>query len=43
MFICEKEGENIIEFESWDVTFLYNNFSRQREVGQDLYLYETRD
>ena len=43
VFIGEKKGGNIIEFESRDVTFLYNNFPRQRQIGEDLLLHETND
>ena len=39
----EKEGGNITEFESRDITFLENDFPRQGQIGEDLLLYETND
>jgi hypothetical protein len=43
VFIDEQSSENIIEFESQDVIFLENEFSRKIEIGQDFSLYEEQE
>ena len=43
VFIGENESESVTEFESRDVTFLENKFSKRGDVDQDLSLFEMKD
>ena len=43
VFIGENESGSVTEFESWDATFLENEFPRKGDVDQDLSLFEMED
>ena len=43
VFIGEQENNTVIEFESRDVVFIENEFSKLGDVGQDFTLYETQE
>ena len=43
IFISESENGSVTEFESWDVTFLENEFLRKCDIDQDLSLFEMED
>ena len=42
VFIGEHEDETILELESWDVTFLKDNFPCMGEIDRDLHFHTTR-
>ena len=43
MFIGEQPSGSVTDFESWDATFLENDFPTKGEINQDLSLYKIRD
>ena len=43
VFIGEHEYETILELESWDVTFLKDNFPCMVEIDRDLHFHEMMD
>lgn len=43
VFIGVHEDGNITKIESWDVTFLENNFLSKNEIDKDLQFYELMD
>ena len=43
VFIGEHEDETVTELESWDVTFLEDDFPRTGQIDRDLHLYEMMD